>query len=162
MLVSENSLKWIVRLYPPLFFQRIWVVKFENGFRGVQIKITRGFFNKNYNKSIFGGTIFSAADPFYPILFHQILKRKGYNVLVWSRSSQIHYLKPGLTDLHFNISISDEEVAEVENILNTEGQYIRSHPIDIYNKTGDVVCATVVNEIYLRNLNFTNYAVKNE
>jgi hypothetical protein len=162
MLVSENSLKWLVRFYPPLFFQRIWVVKFDEGFRGVEVKITKSFFNRNYNDSIFGGTIFSAADPFYPVLFYQILTHKGYKVKGWSRSSNIHYIKPGLTDLKFKITISDEEIAEVERILNTEGKYVRSHPIDIYNKAGDLICASVQNEVYLRNLNFTDNAIKSE
>src|SRR4051812_40804109 len=104
MVVSERMLKWAMRLYPPLFFQRIWVVKFDKGFKGVQVKIKKSILNKNYNDSIFGGTIFSAADPFYPVLFHQLLSKKGYKLRVWSNSSTIEYLKPGLSDLFFNIS----------------------------------------------------------
>jgi uncharacterized protein YqgQ len=148
-------LKWAMCFYPPLFLQRIWVVKIDKGFKGVHVKIKRSFLNKNYNKSIFGGTIFSAADPFYPVLFHQLLSKKGYKLLVWSKSSSIQYLKPGLSDLYFNINVSDEDVAHAELILNTEGKYMAHHPIDIYNKDGEI-CVSVMNEIYLRNLNFTD------
>jgi uncharacterized protein YqgQ len=146
-------LKWAMCFYPPLFLQRIWVVKIDKGFKGVHVKIKRSVLNKNYNKSIFGGTIFSAADPFYPVLFHQLLSKKGYKLLVWSKSSSIQYLKPGLSDLYFKINVSDEDVAHAELILNTEGKYMAHHPIDIYNKDGDI-CVSVMNEIYLRNLNF--------
>lgn len=155
MVVSERMLKWAMCFYPPLFLQRIWVVKIDKGFKGVHVKIKRSFLNKNYNKSIFGGTIFSAADPFYPVLFHQLLSKKGYKLLVWSKSSSIQYLKPGLSDLYFNINVSDEDVAHAELILNTEGKYMAHHPIDIYNKDGEI-CVSVMNEIYLRNLNFTD------
>jgi hypothetical protein len=161
MLVSENLLKWIVRFYPPLFFQRIWVVKFHNDFLGVKVKIKKSFFNRNYNNSIFGGTIFAAADPFYPILFHQVFTHKGYKILAWSRASEIQYLKPAVTDLIFEINLTGAEIAEAENILNTEGKYVRSHPLEIYDKNG-VNVASLMNEVYVRNLNFTNYALNNE
>jgi len=153
MVISERILKWALRCYPPLLLQRIWVIKFDEKFRGVQVKIARSFLNKNYNKSIFGGTIFAAADPFYPVLFHQVFTQKGYKVIAWSKSSEIQYLKPALTNLHFEIYLSDEEIEEAETILNTEGKYVKAHPIDIYDKNGEL-CVSVKNEVYVRNLNY--------
>jgi len=161
MLVSEKVLKWIVCLYPPLLLQRIWVIGFEKDFRGVRVKIAKSFLNKNYNKSIFGGTIAAAADPFYPVLFHQLFTRKGYKVIAWSKSAQIQYLKRGMTNLYFDIHLSDEDVAEAEDALNTIGKYKKSHPTDIYDKHG-TLCASVMNEVYLRNLNFIEHAIDNE
>jgi len=157
MPVSENSLKWVMRFYPPLFFQRIWVVKFDEGFRGVEVKITKSMWNRNYNDSIFGGTIFSAADPFYPVLFHQILSHKGYNIKAWAKSSEIKFLKPGHYSLSFKIELDESEIIEAEEILNTIGKYTRTYPINIFDKNG-VLVASVLNEIYMRNLNFTENA----
>ena len=153
MVVSENILKWALRFYPPLFLQRIWIVKFDKGFRGVQVKITKSLLNKNYNNSIFGGTIFAAADPFYPVLCHQVFIHKGYKVIAWSKSSEIQYIKPGLTNLYFKISLSEQEIDDAETLLNTTGKYIKTHPIDIYDKHGEI-CVSVRNEIYVRNLNY--------
>ncbi len=143
-----------MRCYPSLLFQRIWVVEFEKGFRGVKVKINKSILNRNYNNSIFGGTLFSAADPFYPVLFHQLLSHKKYNIVAWTKSAQIQYLKPALTDLSFAIRISDEDVADCENELNIAGKYVKIHAIEMYDKNGQL-CATVLNEIYVRNLNHT-------
>jgi hypothetical protein len=153
MVVSERLLKWTMRFYPPLFFQRIWVVHFEKGFTGVRVKINKSVLNRNYNGSIFGGTIFTAADPFYPLLFHQMFTKKGYRIVAWSKSAEIQFLKAGLTDLYFDIKIDNSEIAEAEYILNTGGKYVKSHPIDIYNKNGEI-CVSLRNEVYLRNLDF--------
>ena len=153
MLVSEGVLKWAISFYPPLFFQRIRVIKFDKGFRGVEVKITRSIFNKNFNGAIFGGTIFAAADPFYPLLFHQILINKGYKLRTWSQSLSIHFLKPAKTNLHFKISINDEDLADCEQILNTIGKYRKEFPIDIYDKNG-TLCASVSCMVYLRNLDY--------
>ncbi|MCF8453766.1 MAG: DUF4442 domain-containing protein [Pedobacter sp.] len=151
MIVSENMLKWAMRFYPPLFFQRIWVIKFDKGFTGVHVKISKSFLNVNYNRTIFGGTIFSASDPFFALLFDQILQRRGLKCRVWLRSAEIRYLKPGATNLYFTISLSDEQIKEAETILITEGKFVKAYPMNIFSSEG-LLCATVINEVYIRNL----------
>lgn len=154
MLVSENVLKWVLRFYPPLLFQRIWVIRFGKNFRSVRVKVNKSLVNNNYNNSIFGGTIFAAADPFYPLLFHQILIHKGYQVRVWLKSAQISYLKPGRTDLFFDINIAEKDIVEIEQVLNTNGKHVKAYPIEMYNKQGEL-CVSVSSEVYIRNLNLT-------
>jgi hypothetical protein len=154
MLVTEKLLKWVMRFYPPLFFQRIWVKSFAAGYMGVSVVVRKSIFNKNYNRTIFGATTFAAVDPFYPILFQQILKRKGYNIIVWLKSAQIQYLKPGDTDLHFSISVDDATIAHAEHILNTDGKYIQTFPVEVFNIHNEL-CVTVNAELYVRNLNIT-------
>lgn len=149
MIVSEQTLKWAMCLYPPLLFQRIWVKKFHPGFLGVDVKISNSFLNRNYNGSIFGGTIYAATDPFYAILFDQLMQRRGFKVRVWLKSASIQYLKPGLTNLYFSLKITDEMIAEAENSLKETGKFVKSYPMELFNKQGEL-CATVMNEVYLR------------
>jgi len=151
MLASEAGLKWAMRFYPPLLFQRILVKRFDKGFRGVEVRIRKSFFNTNHNGSIFGGTIYCAADPFHPMLFYHILVLKGYKIRAWSRSSGIRYFKPAKTDLHFKIDISDTEIAACEKQLNLNGKYRKSFTVDIFDKN-DVLCASVINEMHISDL----------
>jgi hypothetical protein len=151
MIVSEKTLKWAMRIYPPLFFQRIWVQKFHKGFRGADIRISKSLFNKNYNGSIFGGTIYAATDPFYSILLDQLLQRKGFKTRVWLKSASIQYLKPGRSSLYFSIVITDEMLSEAIETLNSKGKFIKAYPMEIKDQQG-MVCATVINEVYIRNL----------
>jgi len=153
MKISENTLKWLMCFYPPMFFQRIWVKKVHPGFRGIDVKINRSLFTSNLGNSIFGGTIFSATDPFYALLFGQIMQHKGFKITVWLKSAQIQYIKPGRTDLFYTITISDEMVADAEKALQTEGKFVKMYPIDIFDKQGEL-CATALNEVYIRNLEF--------
>lgn len=153
MVVTEWMLKWGMRLYPPLLFQRIWVRSFATDFKGVSVVIRKSLLNKNYNNSIFGGTLFAAADPFYPVLFHQIFLRKGYNVIVWLKSAEIQYLKPAATHMHFDISIDDATIAEAEQMLLTDGKFIRTFEIGIFNKQNEL-CVVVQAEAYARKLDW--------
>ncbi len=150
MMVSERTLKWALSLYPPLLFQRICVKKFHKGFKGVDVKISNSFLNRNYNGSIFGGTIYAATDPFYAILFDQLMQRKGYKCRVWLKSASIQYIKPGMSALYFTITITDEMIAEAEKALIKTGKFVKAYPMELFNKQGEL-CATVMNEVYLRN-----------
>ncbi|MES2512551.1 MAG: DUF4442 domain-containing protein [Bacteroidota bacterium] len=149
MKVSENSLTWGMRLYPPLLLQRIWVQKIHKNFRGADIKINRSLFTLNFGRAIFGGTIYSATDPFYAMLFGQILRNKNYHVTVWLKSASIQFLKPARTDLFYKIRITDEMVAEMEDELNAKAVFIKTYPIEVYSKNGGL-CAIAKNEIYIR------------
>lgn len=151
MLVSENTLKWLMRFYPPMFFQRIWVKKICKGFTGIDVRINRSLFTTNLGNSIFGGTIFAAADPFYALLLGQLMQRRGFRVTVWLKSAQINYLKPGRTDLNYSIRISEADVQEVAVVLKEEGKFIRSFPIEIYDRHGEL-CVTASNEVSIRDL----------
>jgi len=140
-----------MRFYPPLFFQRIWVRKFHKDFKGVEVKISKSLVNSNYNNSIFGGTIFSASDPFYALLFDQVLIRRGFKIRVWLKSAQINYLKPGRTDLYFKIQLTEEDILEAETALKTVGKFVKAFPMEITGTNGEI-CASVINEVYVRNL----------
>ncbi|KQS28446.1 DUF4442 domain-containing protein [Pedobacter sp. Leaf194] len=151
MIISQNTLKWVMRLYPPLFFQRIWVQKFEGDFTSCSVKLSKSFLNKNYNGSIFGGTIYAATDPFYALLFDQLMQRRGFKVRVWLKSASIQYLKPGRGNLYFTIRVTEVMIAEAEEALKTVGKFVKAYPMEITNKEGEL-CATVMNEVYIRNL----------
>ncbi|MBD3749379.1 MAG: YiiD C-terminal domain-containing protein [Sphingobacteriales bacterium] len=151
MKVSANTLKWALRFYPPLFFQRIWVKHFAPDFTSVEVKIHKSLLNTNYNQSIFGGTIFAATDPFYALLFDQLMKNKGFKTRVWLKSAHIQYLKPARHHLYFKISLSQADIDQAEEALTKEGKFVKSFPLELYDKNG-LHCASVMNEVYMRNL----------
>lgn len=153
MLVSAKQLKWVLRFYPPLFFQRIWIVKIAKDFNGLEVKISQSILNRNYNRSLFGGTIFSAADICYPVLFHQLLSHKGYKVAVWSTSTQVHYLKKITGQVKFSIAISEADLIDIESSMNNVGKLKRAYPIKIYNNEG-ALCVDIKCEIYIKNFDY--------
>jgi hypothetical protein len=151
MLVSARVLTWAMRLYPPFLFQRIWTKNFDRNYRGVSVKINHSLLNRNYNRSIFGGTLYSATDPFYVILFHQVLKRKGYNIKLWSRNATIDYIKPADCNLYFQIIIQEKDIDEAVQNLDEEGKFIKPFPVKITNRDG-VLYAMVHTEIYIKRI----------
>lgn len=154
MKVSPNTLKWGLRLYPPLFFQRIWVRRIMDSFLGADVKINKSLMNINSNKTIFGGTIFSAIDPFYPILLDQYFKHQGISrTVAWLKTAHIDYIKPGKYDLEVSIRLNNQILEETLKTIKKEGKVVRTFQTQVFDKHG-TLCAVAHNEVYIRDLDF--------
>lgn len=154
MKLTPPSLKWLLRFYPPFFFQRIWVKQVYPDFKGIEVKIIKSKLNINSNKTVFGGTIFSALDPIHSILLDQIFQANGLkNTIAWLKSARIEYLKPGRTDLQFSLRLEESEVNEAFNEIKNKGKIIKTFSTAIFDIHG-TKCAICHNEIYIRDLNF--------
>jgi len=154
MIVSPRTLKWMMRLYPPLFFQRIWVKKVHADFKRMDIKIVKSWLNGNHNSSIFGGTLFTAVDPMHAVLLAQICYRKGITKIIsWSKSTKIEYLKPARKNVEFSVQLLGHEIEEVLEQIKKHGKAVRTFEVEILDRDG-LCCARSQNEIYIRDLNF--------
>lgn len=159
MKLTPKMLTWILRFYPPFLCQRIWVKKIHADFSQVDIKIFKSFLNINSNKTIFGGTMFSAVDPIHPILLDQLFQKNGYSKTVaWLKSAKISYLKPAKKNLNFSITLAATDIEEAFQSLAQQGRVIKTFEINIYDMDG-TLCARSQNEVYIRNLAFTNKAL---
>ncbi|HLS96351.1 MAG TPA: YiiD C-terminal domain-containing protein [Sphingobacterium sp.] len=154
MRLSPKALKWVLRFYPPFFFQRIWVQKVHADFRQIDIVIRKSLLNMNINRTIFGGTIFSAVDPIHTLLLDQLLRRAGIGKTVtWLKSAKIEYLKPATRHLSFSVRLHDDEVRETLDEVKNKGKVIKTFDIHILDRDG-LLCARSNNEIYIRDLTF--------
>jgi len=148
-ILSERKGWWILNFFPPLFFSRIRVVRIEPGFRGCTVRVARSLLTRNLHGTTFGGTIFSAADPYYAVMYWQVLARLGYRVQAWLRRASIEYHRPAATALTLEFRLSDDEIAAAVAALDGQGRFRKRHVIEALDRDGRV-CATVETEVYLR------------
>lgn len=149
MILSERFGKFVLNAYPPFVFNRIRIQTISKGYRACIVRIKKSIFNRNMNGTIFGGALFSASDPFYAILYWQIFERKGYKVQTWLKSAEIHYMRPADQDLFLEFSISDEQLKEAEDGLNSIGKYKHIHEVRYKSKEGDTYVLAKT-EVYIR------------
>jgi hypothetical protein len=134
MAYSAFTAKWIMRLYPPLLFNRIVVKHISNDFKTVTVHIKKSLLNRNLQGSIFGGTLFSAADPFYPLMYWNIFSHRGQALQAWVRFTEGDYKLPATTDMLLNFNISDDDIAEAEKAIAEHGRFKKFHTVAIKNK----------------------------
>lgn len=90
--------------------------------------------------------MFSMADPFYMVMLIQNL---GKDYVVWDKSANISYLKPGRTDVTAEFILTEEDIAAIQSKLESQQSLDWMRKIEIKDTHG-VVVAEVNKVIYIR------------
>ncbi len=149
MKTSRFLLKFVLNIFPPLLFNRIVLKEISNDFLEMKVIVRRTLFNMNFHKTIFGGSIFSACDPYFPTMYYHIFANKNRKLIIWLKSAEIQYLKPADSSLTLYFKITAEDIVKVEKNLNEKGKYEIWHKVEAINKKG-VICARAKMLVYLR------------
>ncbi|MES2801228.1 MAG: DUF4442 domain-containing protein [Bdellovibrionota bacterium] len=113
---KSKSFRMAMNWYPMFFATGAKVLFWSGDWSEVQLRLTLNIWTRNYVKTIFGGSMFSATDPFYVIMFMHML---GKDFVVWDKSASIKFKRPGKDPLYalFKITpeILDKVIAEVKD-----------------------------------------------
>jgi hypothetical protein len=149
MQVPKFLLKTVLNLFPPLLFNRIVLKEVSDDFLEMRVVLRRALFNMNFHKTIFGGSIFSACDPYFPTMYYHIFANKGRKLIIWLKSAEIQYLKPADSSLKLHFKITEDDIKLAEETLNKKGKFEIWHTVEAINKKG-IVCARAKMQVYLR------------
>ena len=139
----------MLNLWIPFIFNRIKIISVSEDFKNVDVRLKLSFWNRNPNKALWGGAIFSAADSFYPIMLKQVALLNGIKTEFFTKSTRVDFIKEAKTDLMFNFQLSDEEINNMIRILKKDRKYQEWHTvfgIDKYNNK----CIKIKIQPYLR------------
>ena len=119
----ESFKSWRFRQFMnwyPMYFGTGGKILFWSGdSREVHLRLRRSLWTYNYVGTIFGGSMFAAADPFYMLMLLRIL---GNKYVVWDKTGSIRFRKPGRQTLYARFEITDEQLATVRQAVATNGQ----------------------------------------
>ncbi|ANM30053.1 hypothetical protein ABI59_11435 [Acidobacteria bacterium Mor1] len=147
--LTPFQLKWMLSLYPPLFWARVRVREFAPDFRYCRAEVKRSFLTRNFHGTTFGGAIFSGGDPFHAILYWQSFAREGLPVQTWLKSANIDYKKPAASTLTLEFRLSERDLDDARRDLDRHGRHVRTHQVDAVDQDGRI-CAVLRNEVYMR------------
>ena len=147
--MPKFAIKFVLNIFPPLLFNRIVLKEISDDYMEMKVVLRRALFNINFHKTIFGGSIFSACDPYFPTMYYHIFKNKGRKLIIWLKAAEIQYLKPADSNLKLHFEISENEMQLAEKTLNDKGKFEIWHTVEAINKKG-VICARAKMLVYLR------------
>ena len=124
----------------------------SSDFKEINVILKKSIFNINYYKSIYGGSIFSACDPYFPIMYYHIFKNR--KLIVWVKSAEINYIKPAYSSLKLNFKIQDSQIKEIEQGLLKDGKHEIINEVKAISLE-NVICAEAKITVYLRDPNFS-------
>lgn len=116
----------------------------------VHIRLRLNLWTYNYVGSIFGGSLFSAADPFYMLM---LLRALGPAYVVWDKSASIRFKKPGRTTLYAAFRVSDQQLQALKDEIAQKGETTVDFVVEWKDKHGQVY-AEVTRHCYLAEKQF--------
>lgn len=109
------------------------------------MRLRRNIWTYNYVGTIFGGSLFSASDPFYMLMLYNVL---GRDFVVWDKAASIRFRKPGRTTLYARYVLTDDVIDRIRAGVAVAGQTEEVLLLDWVDASG-VVYAQIERTIYV-------------
>ncbi|GAA3910345.1 DUF4442 domain-containing protein [Litoribacillus peritrichatus] len=135
-----------VNVWPPFVGAGIHLEKVAPDFTSATVAMKLKMTNKNYVGVHFGGSLYSMADPFFMLL---IMNRIGKGYIVWDKSADIEFKKPGRGTVRAHFEVTDEMLDDIRQKTANGEKYLPVYSVDIMDEEGDVV-ATVKKTLYIK------------
>ena len=147
--LQPEELKRMLNLWLPFLVNRIRIISIADDFHEMQVRLKHSFWNCNPNKSVWGGSIASALDPFFPVMMKQIILHRGTSTDFFSKAIHVEFIRMVESHVSFHFKITEEEVIKAEEILKNDGKYEGWHSVNGIDAEGNV-CVNGKVQVYLR------------
>ena len=147
--LKPNELKIMLNLWFPFLVNRIKILSITNDFNQMDVQLKHSFWNRNPNKSVWGGSITSALDPFFPIMIKQVMLKKGIRTDFFSKAVHVEFVKQVNTHVLFQFKIKETEIIKAENSLKNNEKYEDWHTVEGIDSSGNI-CVNGKVQVYLR------------
>ena len=147
--LKAGELKRMLNLWFPFLVNRIHITSIADDFHEIQVRLKHSFWNRNPNKSVWGGSIASALDPFFPVMMKQIILRRGTSTDFFSKAIHIEFIRMVESHVSFHFKITKGDVIIAEEILKNDGKYEGWYSVDGVDINGKK-CVHGKVQIYLR------------
>ena len=146
MRVTPARLRRFMNLWPPFLFSGIRVQHVAPDWRSARVRLKLAWYNRNYVRTHFGGSLFAMTDPFWMILVMECL---GRDYVVWDQAGSIEFVAPGREDVYAEFHV-DEPVLEELRAATADGQkYLRWFDTEVKTASGELI-ARVRKQLYVR------------
>jgi len=111
------------------------VVYIAGDYRRIRVKIPLSWRTRNYVGTIYGGSIYAGIDPIYMLMLIKVL---GREYIVWDKAAKIRFKRPGKETLFADFLLTESELDEVRQRLETEKSIDRVYNVEIADKNGKI------------------------
>jgi acyl-coenzyme A thioesterase PaaI-like protein len=92
--------------------------------------------NRNYVGTHFGGSLYAMTDPFYMLM---LIENLGPDYVVWDKSANIRFLKPGRGRVLASFRITDQQIADLQAELKIMGKIEPTFTVEVRDEAGTVI-----------------------
>ncbi len=138
---------WLINLYPPFWGAGIKMMKQWNNDEsiGFKVRLSLHFWNRNFSGTQFGGSLYSMCDPWYVFIMSIYF---GEDYILWDRSAEIEYVRPGRTAVFGTFEIQKDHLERIRNEMN-KGEKFFEFSTTLLDKKGEEI-ASVTKKVYIK------------
>jgi acyl-coenzyme A thioesterase PaaI-like protein len=139
-------LKYMLNVYPPYWGTGIRVAKISADYRELIVLMKLHWYNRNYVRTHFGGSLYAMTDPFLMLMLMQVL---GREYIVWDQTARIEFIKPGRGTVRVKFLITDDDVTAIKACTAHGEKYLPEFTVAVCDDAGETVCR-VTKTLYVR------------
>ena len=140
----------LMNLYPMYFGTGGKILFWSSDSSEVHLRLGLNLWTRNYVGTIFGGSLFSASDPFYMLM---LMKQLGDRYVVWDKTAHIRFRKPGRARMYAALRILPEELDRIREEVKANGHATKTFSIRWMDKQG-AVYAEIERQCYIADKSF--------
>ena len=147
---KSRTMRWGYNFWPCIWCTGSKVQFIAADYREMHIGLQLNIRTRNRVGTVFGGSIYSSVDPYYMLMFMQIL---GKDYVVWDKAASVKFVRPIIDRVKCRFLIPDELVEEVKQKVAGGGEYTFDLPLKYEDENG-VVYAVFTKTIYAASKEF--------
>lgn len=145
-MISKRTLFKLMRFWPPFLGAGVSVDFISNNFDRIDVSMRMRFWNKNYVKTHFGGSLYSMTDPFYMLM---LMEKLGRDYIVWDKSATINFKKPGKGKVFASFVLNDLQINQIKADVLEKNKVYPEFVVNVIDEQGDIVCV-VTKTLYVK------------
>lgn len=133
---QSKFFRWGMNCFPVIFGTGVKIMFMSSDWHEVHIRLGINIWSRNYVGTIYGGSLFSAADSFYMIMLSKIF---GKDFVVWDKAAAIRFKRPGTERIYAKFLLTEEQVADIKSQVEQKGEIDFMLHVNWLNKDGKVI-----------------------
>ena len=129
-------MRMLLNIWPPFLGAGIRVRRIAPDWKAIDVEMKLRWWNRNYVGTHYGGSLYSMADPFFMLM---LIESLGKDYIVWDKAASIRFRKPGRGTISASFRLSDEQLNEIRQALNSEEKIERLLTVELKDQSGSIV-----------------------
>jgi hypothetical protein len=126
----------LLSFYPPFLGAGIRVRRLPGDPAGYEAQMKLRFWNRNYFRTHFGGSLYTMCDPFFVLVLVEAL---GPGWIVWDKAATIRFRRPGRGTVSARFVIPPQKVEEIRAEAATADRLEPVFVAQVCDAAGEVV-----------------------
>ncbi|WP_010299248.1 DUF4442 domain-containing protein [Candidatus Odyssella thessalonicensis] len=146
MIKRSALIRTILNLWPPYLGAGIRVKSAGGDPYTVIVEMKLRWWNRNYVKTHFGGSLYAMTDPFFMMI---LMENLGNDYIIWDKAARIQFKKPGKGTVKACFHIPPAEIERIRQLAETNYKVEPEFRTNIVDEEGNII-AQVHKLLYVR------------